>query len=154
MRRAAQLSLVCTAILAGCGDDAAETPAACLGGAEDYLTALEAAPGEVRLAGTTPISACFVDGQEAGPLADVGEQVVEAAKQLNRRARRDPAGESTVELGYLVGAVQEGASTTGGIHQDLVVRLDSAARFAKGKAPTPAFLRTFGEGYAAGQASG
>ena len=51
--------------------------------------------------------------------------------------------------------VQEGASSTGGIHKDLVIRLDAAARFTEGGEPLPVeFERAFGEGYAAGQASG
>jgi hypothetical protein len=141
--------------LIGCGDDEEPAPAACIGGAEAYLAALEAAPNEVRLEGTTPISDCLVEGQSGGDLGRVGEGMVAAATELNRRAQRDPAGEATVQLGYLVGAVQEAASTTGGIHEDLVIRLDAAARFAGGEGPfPPSFERAFGAGYAAGQATG
>jgi hypothetical protein len=52
--------------------------------------------------------------------------------------------------------VQEGAASTGGIHEDLVIRLDTAARYTgrQGGAFPAAFERSFGEGYAAGQASG
>jgi hypothetical protein len=146
------------ALLAGCGGSSEdpETPAACLAPAAGYLRALESAPGEVRLDGTTPISECLVEDQPGGALQTVGESVVDAATELNARARRDPGGRGTVQLGYLVGAVQEGASGTGGIHQDLVLRLDSAARFSGDEArPFPAeFERAYGEGYAAGQANG
>ena len=78
-----------------------------------------------------------------------------AATELNRRRRDDPAGMATVELGYLIGAVQEAASTTGGIHEDLVIRLDAAAR-SRGriKRGPASFERAFGAGYAAGQRSG
>jgi hypothetical protein len=108
----------------------------------------------VRLDGTTPISSCVVPSQGSGELSAVGTATVEAATRLNARARRDPA-EATVQLGYLVGAVQEGASRTGGVHADLVRRLDGAARFAEaGNAPSAAFERAFGEGYAAGQDHG
>jgi hypothetical protein len=153
MRRA--LALVAGTLLIGCGsDDEPETPVACLAGADGYLQALEDAPGEVRLDGTTPIGDCIVDGQDGGELAQVGEPLVAAATELNRRARRDPGGQVTVQLGYLVGAVQEAAQATGGIHQDLVIRLDAAARFS-GDNPFPAsFERAFGTGYAAGQDSG
>ena len=141
--------------LIGCGDDDAETPTACIGGADVYLAALEAAPGEVRLASGTPISDCIVEAQSGGELAQVGESLIAAATLLNRDAVADPSGEATVRLGYLVGAVQEAASTTGGIHEDLVRRLDAAARFTEGgEAPPVAFERAFGEGYAAGQSSG
>jgi hypothetical protein len=150
------LALVAGLVLAGCGsDDDPETPAACLADADTYLAALETAPADVRLDGTTPIGDCIVDGQDGGELAQVGEPLVTVATELNRRSQEDPGGEATVQLGYLVGAVQEAASTTGGIHQDLVIRLDAAARFSAGNAPLPAsFERAFGAGYAAGQASG
>lgn len=143
------------ALVAGCGTDDADTPVACLGTADAYLEALEDAPGEVRLDGTAPISDCFAPSQESGALFAVGEASVEAATRLNAEARREPAGEATVQLGFLVGAVQEGASRTGGIHADLVRRLDSAARFSeRSKAPSAGFERAFGEGYAAGQDHG
>jgi hypothetical protein len=141
--------------LIGCGDDEAETPSACIADSDAYLAALADAPGQVRLAGETPISGCLVEAQSGGELAQVGESIIGAATVLNAEAVKDPAGEATIQLGYLVGAVQEGASTTGGIHEDLVRRLDTAARFNEGGEPLPAvFERAFGEGYAAGQASG
>ena len=48
------------------------------------------------------------------------------------------------------------AAATGGIHRDLVLRLDAAARFPGpgGEPFGAAFERSFGEGYAAGQAGG
>ena len=143
-------------LVAGCGsDDAPETPVACLEPQSAYLDALQAAPGEVRLAGTTPISACLVEEQEAGALAQVGEAVVGAATQLNAEVRRTGDEAATVQLGYLIGAVQEAASTTGGIHEDLTLRLDAAANFTPGGRPFPAsFEQAFGEGYVAGQRDG
>jgi hypothetical protein len=147
--------LAVVALLFGCGSDGDETPAACLVPASDYLEALGAAPGDVRLADQTPISECVTSGQASGELNQVGQSVIEAATKLNAEARRDPSGHSTVELGYLVGAVQQGASDAGGELVDLVRRLDAAARFNQGGEPLPAaFERAFGEGYAAGQESG
>jgi hypothetical protein len=143
--------------LAGCGaDDPPETPAACLQPASAYLEALDGAPGEVRLDGTTPISSCLVPDQASGALQTVGKSVIDAATELNRDVLDDPDPRTIVQLGYLVGAVQEGASGTSGIHTDLVRRLDSAARYtgAGGRPFGAEFERTFGEGYAAGQASG
>ena len=145
------------AALAGCGSsDPPETPSACLGSASDYLDALADAPGEVRLAGTTPISDCLVEEQASGALQTVGKAVVDAATELNRELRRHPASQAAVQLGYLVGAVQEGAADTSGIHKDLVLRLDSAARYSgPGEKPFSAAVeRAYGEGYAAGQANG
>jgi hypothetical protein len=143
--------------LIGCGsDDSPETPAACLEPASAYLQALEAAPGEVRLDGTTPISSCLVADQPSGTLQTVGKSVIDAATELNGQILRDPDPRTIIRLGYLVGAVQEGASGTGGIHQDLILRLDTAARYSgpDGKPFGAEFERSFGEGYAAGQAGG
>jgi hypothetical protein len=143
-------------VAAACGaDDDPTTPVACLEPAPVYLEALEEAPDPVRLEGTTAISACIVPGQDAGPLAQVGGSMVEAATRLNRQIRRDFDEPATVRLGYLVGAVQEGAAATGGIHEDLVLRLDAAARFTGGRDAFGArFERAFGVGYAAGQEHG
>jgi hypothetical protein len=143
--------------LAGCGSsDTPETPAACLAPASAYLAALEDAPGEVRLDGTTAISSCLVSEQPAGSLQTVGKSMVDAATKLNREILRDPDPQTIVRLGYLVGAAQEGASGTGGIHRDLVLRLDAAARYSGpgGQPFGAAFERSFGEGYAAGQSGG
>jgi len=141
--------------LAGCGEDDAQTPVACFGDSDTYLAALEAAPGEVRLDGTTAISDCLVENQSEGDLGSVGEPLIGAATQLNREAREAPGGAAAIRLGYLIGAVQEGASKTGGIHEDLVIRLDAAARFSQAGGALPVeFERAFGEGYAAGQTSG
>ena len=143
--------------LCACGsDEPPETPVACLEPASAYLEALERAPGEVRLDGTTPISSCLVPDQASGPLQTVGKSVVDAASALNAEVRRGGDERSIVELGYLVGAVQEGAAGTGGVHNDLVLRLDSAARFTGpgGEPFGAAFERSFGEGYAAGQSGG
>jgi hypothetical protein len=155
------LAAVALVLLAGCGsDDEAEAPAACIAPARDYLAALEAAPEPVRLAGSTPISDCLVADQDPAELGQVGEELIKAATQLNAEARRDPSGEATTQLGYLVGAAQQGAAESGGtegggIHTDLLRRLDSAARFSEGGKPLPAsFERAFGEGYAAGQNGG
>jgi hypothetical protein len=143
--------------LAGCGsEDPPETPAACLAPAPAYLEALAAAPGDVRLEGETPISSCVVADQPTGTLQTVGQSVIATATELNADARRSGNRQTIVELGYLVGAVQEGAAATGGIHRDLVLRLDAAARFtgAGGEPFGAGFERAFGEGYAAGQATG
>jgi hypothetical protein len=106
----------------------------------------------VRLPDSTPISDCLAPDQDPADVARVGEQMIDAATQLNARARRDPSGDATVRLGYLIGAAQQGADD---IHTDLLRRLDAAARFTKRGTPPPAsFERAFGEGYAAGQDNG
>jgi hypothetical protein len=152
-RSIAALIVLAALTVAGCGmkqDD--EAPAACLVTNEGYLRALEAAPGQVRLAGSTPISACLVPEQDAGQLANVGHEMVIAATKLNDRAREDPGGAASVQLGYLIGAISKGADP---IHTDLVRRLNASARFSATGATLPAsFERAFGRGYAAGRATG
>jgi hypothetical protein len=140
--------------LAACGSsDDDTTPAACLAPASAYLDALDSAPDAVRLEGSTQISDCFPAEQDAADLAQVGEAVVDAATRLNAAARRDP--EQAVALGYLAAAVAGGTSSTGGIHADLVRRLDAAANFAPGGEQLPAsFQRAYDDGYAAGQENG
>jgi hypothetical protein len=137
----------------GCesAEDEEQAPAACLATSAEYAQALRAAPGQVRLEGDTPISDCLVANQQGGELGRVGQQMIAAATTLNAGARRDPTGAEAVQLGYLIGAVQRGADS---IHADLVRRLDSAARFSPSGLLPPAFERTFGQGYAAGQESG
>jgi uncharacterized protein YwbE len=141
---------------AGCGSsESSDTPAACLSGSGTYLKALEAAPGDVRLDGSVAIGDCLVEEQGAGEIADVGKSMIAAATRLNAEGRHDPAGPAPVELGYLVGVIEQAADSTGGIHQDLVRRIETAARFAPhGQQLPPQFSRGFGQGFAAGQAGG
>ncbi len=141
-----------TTVVAACGSsDSGATPVSCLVPASAYVKALEGAPGAVRLAGETPISDCLTKNQSAGDLADVGASLVRAATLLSAAAQKDPGGEQTLRLGYLVGAIQAGASETGGIHTDLVRRIQATARYAK---PAPRGARSFGLAYARGYAAG
>ncbi|MGH2961069.1 MAG: hypothetical protein ACRDL3_02590 [Solirubrobacterales bacterium] len=154
-RRAVVAAVLGLTVLLGCGEEDEETPAACVAPADTYVDALADAPDPVLLEGSTPISDCLTRDQDPAELGEIGEEMIAAATELNADARRDPAGEATVELGYLIGAAQEGAAQSGGIHADLLRRLDVAARFNEGGEPLPAsFERSFGEGYAAGQEAG
>jgi len=140
---------------AGCGSSEPEAaPVACLAGPNAYLAALQAAPGEVRLQGETAISECLTSAQGGGELANVGSDMVRAATELNQRALERSSPAAVVQLGYLVGAAQRGAEQTGGIHEDLIRRLNAAARFTPSGAPDAAFERRFGRGFAAGQENG
>jgi hypothetical protein len=156
MRLAAAVLLACLALTAlGCGNQGDSTPVACLEGAPVYEKALRDAPGEVLLRGETPISDCLASNQQAGDLAQVGEAMVETATSLNAQARAEHGGEAPVRLGYLLGAAERGAATSEGIHSDLVRRLTVAARYAPGKEPlSPAFIRSYEAGYAAGRREG
>jgi hypothetical protein len=141
--------------VSGCGDQDDSTPVACLEGAATYERALAVAPGEVRLDGETPISACLAPNQTAGDLARVGEAMIETATELNAEAREGDGGDAAVQLGYLLGAAERGAEESEGIHSDLVRRLTVAARYAPGKQPvTEEFLDSYEEGFKAGRADG
>jgi hypothetical protein len=154
MLRRSSIALLAAALMlvAGCGTKKNDlAPAACLVSNQGYLRALERAPAEVRLAGTTPISDCLVPEQDAGQLANIGREMIVAATKLNLQAR-DGSERATVQLGYLIGAVSKGADS---IHTDLVRRLNSAAQFSEtGGALSASFQRAFGRGYAAGHTSG
>jgi hypothetical protein len=158
MRRPALFAIYATALVllaSGCGTQSDDTPAACLGGAQAYLSALANAPGEVRLADGTPISDCLVENQAGGELATVGAAMVTAATKLNAAARAEPGGVANVQLGYLLGAATAGTESTEGIHADLIRRLTAAARYSPDNRPLPAtFLSAYQEGFDAGREHG
>lgn len=155
MRARFAMALSACVLLAGCGNTESSTPVACLEGPETYLAALKRAPGEVKLSGETPIGDCLAENQKAGDLSAVGIAMVAAATKLNAEARAQPGGAANLRLGYLLGAAQRGAESTGGIHADLVRRLAAAARYSPAGRPLPtAFLRTYREGFDAGEAHG
>jgi hypothetical protein len=155
VRRAAPLLISLALVIGGCGSSngGTSTPTACLAPAATYLKALEAAPGPVRLSGETPISDCLVDNQSAGDLGDVGASLVKAATLLAAGAQRHPGGEQTLRLGYLVGAVEKGASETSGIHTDLVRRIQSASRYLKRGGQSSLGL-AYARGFQAGRSDG
>ena len=155
VRRAAPFLISLALVTAGCGssDGAANTPTACLAPAATYLKALEAAPRPVRLSGSTPISDCLVEDQSAGELADVGASLVKAATLLSAAAERHAGAEQALRLGYLVGAVEEGASETSGIHTDLVRRIQAATRILT-RGGRSSVARAYARGYEAGRRDG
>jgi hypothetical protein len=158
MRRTLTALLIAAALLlAACGSDdqTPSTPLACKSDEATYTQALAGAPDEVLLEGETPISDCIVSDQGTGDLSDVGAIMVTVATRLNTEAQKDPGGEAALQLGYLVGSVEEGASGTAGVHTDLVRRINAAARYSSDGGTLPAeFERTFGEGYAAAREAG
>jgi hypothetical protein len=144
----------CSTGLVACGSkDTASTPGPCLRGPDNFLTALAIAPGPVRLNHQNLISDCVLPAQKGGELSTVGSALVIAATKLNVAGRANPTGNDPVELGYLVGAIDRGATDTAGIHADLLRRLDAAARFSPGQLP-PAFATGYATGLAAGKKSG
>lgn len=157
MRRLLPIALGLSAVLfaSGCGSTDDGTPVACLNGSAAYVRALEAAPGEVRLAGEVPVSDCLAENQQAGDLATVGDALLGAATELNGRARAEAGGNATVRLGYLIGAAQAGAEGTDGIHAELMRRLIAAATYSPDdQVLTKEFERAYREGFDAGLARG
>jgi hypothetical protein len=125
MRRcAALIALLAAASSTGCStEDQSGLPVACQSTSESVRRALEQAPESVTLDGT-PISDCFTRASEPGDVQSIGFAFTEAAAELAREARKNPDGDSALELGYLVGAVRAGASDTAGIHDELVRRVE------------------------------
>jgi hypothetical protein len=155
MRARIGIALLALGVLAGCGSTDGSTPVACLEGEGAYLRALDAAPGEVQLGGGTLISECLAENQKGGDLATVGTALVAVATKLNTQARAEPGDEANLQLGYLLGAAERGASQTDGIHVELIRRLTAAARYSPDNRPPPAaFLRVYREGFDAGQTGG
>lgn len=158
MRRFALLALGLAALslaLGACGSTDDETPVACLEGSKAYLDALEDAPEPVRLPGGTRISDCLTRNQAGGELATIGVAMVRTATELNSEARANPGGPAALRLGFLLGAVERGAGDTGGIHAELVRRLEAAARYSPGNRPLPRQLeRAYENGFEAGQVVG
>jgi hypothetical protein len=155
MRARIGIALLTLVVLAGCGSTDSSTPVVCLEGEGAYLKALEGAPGEVKLQGETLVSECLVENQKGGELATVGTALVGVATKLNAEARAEPGGEANLQLGYLLGAAERGASQTDGIHAELIRRLTVAARYSPdNRPPSAAFLRVYREGFDAGQAAG
>jgi hypothetical protein len=151
VRRASSIAIAGLIAISGCGGTEDETPIACLEGAPAYLTALEDAPGEVRLDGEAPISGCLAPSQSGGDLSEVGTAMLAAATKLNAKARAQPGGSSNLQLGYLLGAAQRGAEGSEGIHAELIRRLSAAARYSPDNRPLPpAFLSTYRRGYGVG----
>lgn len=155
MRSLLPLVIVSFIALSGCGGPDDSTPVACLEGASAYLRALQDAPDEVELAGTTPISDCLAQNQTGGDLATVGTAMLAATTKLNVEARAEPGGPANLQLGYLLGAARRGADDTEGIHAELIRRLSAAARYSPDNQPLPAtFLDAYQRGFDAGRARG
>lgn len=151
---AAALAVLALAAI-GCGSQDDSTPVACLEGAGAYESALRDAPDEVLVGGETLISECLAENQKAGDLARVGEAMLETATSLSAQARQEDGGDAAVQLGYLIGAAERGASSSEGIHADLVRRLTVAARYAPGGQPlSQQFLSAYREGFDAGRSGG
>ena len=89
--------------------------------------------------------------QTGGDLAAVGEEMIEAATELNGSAQAGPHRGRGGPARLPDRAIERGAE---GIHTDLSCRVNTAARFSPEGLLPAEFERTFGTGYAAGLESG
>src|SRR3954447_23513312 len=118
------LLALCAAVAGGCGSsEERDIPANCPADASQVLTALRDAPRPVRIRGVA-LSDCLTKDSSAGDVQRMGAVFVPAASRLGDQARRDPRGPAALRLGYLVGAAERGAAHTGGLHSELVRRLE------------------------------
>jgi hypothetical protein len=143
--RAAALSTALAALLAGCGGALPSLPPACSDGPRFVLRALRAAPGAVRLADGTRLSECVTRAYRDADVQQLGFTLTPVADQLARAAR--PA--DALALGYLLGAVERGASQTNGVHVELVRRLRGTVAFTD-----PVLIAAVRRGERAGRARG
>jgi hypothetical protein len=134
-------AILAVLVVAGCArdDGDAELPSACRSDAAAFTDALAAAPDPVRVDGV-PISDCLAKDSSQGEVQLVGEALLGAAQRLGEERQ-------AVALGYLVGALRRGAEESGGIHLELVRRVEQEALPLRG---APGFDR----GLRAGRSSG
>jgi hypothetical protein len=136
-------------LAAGCSEEGAAPPSAeCSAGADQVAKALEAAPGEVRLADGTRISECVRAADSDAEQQTLGLVLTEVAEDLELAAPEDPA--AALRLGYLVGAARRGAPGDSSLQFELVVRLERSA----GLDLPPQGARALQEGLKAGEERG
>jgi hypothetical protein len=137
------------ALAAGCGKDDRPLPAACTEGPAPVIRALERAPGPVRLADGTPLSACVQRARSDADIQAVGAVFTHAADGLAGEMRTSDA--AALRLGYLIAAVRKGGRHTSGIHEEMVRRVEQTVGLDGAPPPRkPAFA----QGLAAGERSG
>ena len=142
------LLALCAAVAGGCGSsDEAGIPAGCPEDAGQVVAALRSAPRPVRIGGVA-LSDCLTKDSSSGDVQRMGAVFVPAASRLGDQARREPRGPAAVRLGYLVGAAERGAAHTGGLHSELVRRLEQELGTVGPAAPAAR------KGQRAGRASG
>jgi len=126
-RRAPLVALALAASTVACGISHEPLSPLCTSGSQRVEQALAAAPRRVRLADGTTVSECVRRARSDAELQEIGLVLTRAGDHLAQRAGHDAG--AAAALGYLVGAVRRGAATTGGVHAELVRRLEQSAAF-------------------------
>jgi hypothetical protein len=146
-------ALACGLALVGAATGCSKTPALpdiCRSSDPAALrSALQKAPGAVRLPGGVALSECVAGARTDAELQVVGGGVTEAGDRLAREASRDAT--AALQLGYLEGATERGAARNNGIGAELGNRM--ANLFAPADS-TPAGRAAYERGRAAGRAAG
>jgi len=152
-RPIASLLLAATALaLAGCGSDPdGDGLAAGCANREQIAAALQAAPGAVSLESGTTISGCVNSARSDADLMTLGFAITAVADRLAEEGREGDR-QAALELGFLVGAADRGASTSQGIQSELAYRLESSARRIEDAGPQA--RAAFEEGRSAGRRQG
>lgn len=145
MRAGIAIGTALVALAAGCGDEPEPLPPACSDGPESVRVALRAAPGPVRLPGGTRLSDCVARATNDAELQQVGFSLTPVADDLAEAATP----ESALQLGYLLGAVRQGAARSNGVALELVRRMENTITF-----DAPALIAAVRRGERAGEAGG
>jgi hypothetical protein len=145
VRAAGLLGMGVAALVAGCGAQRAAFPPLCGVGPDRVLRALERAPGPVRLADGTRLSACVAGARSDAEIQSVGFTLTPAAQRLADRATPEAA----LRLGYLVGAARRGSAHTNNIHAELLRKLEHTLDL-----DDPALVAAARRGLQAGESGG
>lgn len=147
--RTASVALLVALLLAGCAEDSADVPAACLGDPSAIERALARAPARVKLPDGTPLSTCVSRARSDADLQTLGTSLMKVADSLSTRARTDNT--TALRLGYLVGAARRGVAKNPGLAVNLGRRLEQVTMAPRGSAAVRAALL---RGQRAGEAGG
>ncbi|MBU3675381.1 MAG: hypothetical protein FGM34_10115 [Solirubrobacteraceae bacterium] len=147
----ALLAALAALAVAGCGNSQPEGLGAGCADREQLSAALEKAPGTVALEGGTSISGCVNSARSDADLMTLGYAITATADRLAEEARGGDRA-AALQLGFLVGAADRGASTSQGIQSELAYRLESSARRIEGAGPQA--RAAFEEGRRAGRSQG
>jgi hypothetical protein len=143
--------LVVVLALGGCAKEEPRMPAACLGGDDAVVRALDGAPRSATFEDGTLLSECVRRARSDAELQNLGLTLSRVADRLAAGAR-DGDDAAAARLGFMAAAVRRGAARSNGITLELAHRIDSAARGLE--ASTPALRRALEQGLDAGRVRG